>query len=112
MTEVGWGWLFGSAIGATSVTGTHGKFLRQDTFGHLYEMDIVMDIRFAQSFDDVSYYARTAMPHILVHEVGHFIGLGHSDVSCSVMRPSGVGSATLCDVDVAGAVELYFYPEP
>jgi hypothetical protein len=39
------------------------------------------------------------LPHILLHEAGHFIGLDHSDVPCSVMQPSGIQPG-LCQHDI------------
>ena len=106
VNTVGWGWLFESAIGVTFPTGTHGKFVRQDAFGQLYEMDIVIDVRYGQSFDDPSVYLSGELQHILLHEAGHFIGLGHATEPCSVMRPAGIGSG-LCWVDIAATAALY-----
>jgi hypothetical protein len=106
VNTVGWGWLFGSAIGLADPSGTNGRFLRQNSTGQLFEVDLVIDIRYAQSFDDPADYLQRQLPHILLHETGHFIGLGHATEPCSVMRPSGIGSG-LCWVDIAAAALLY-----
>lgn len=106
VNTVGWGWLFGSAAGVASWNATHGEFLRQDSFGQFYEMDIIVDVRYPQSLDDPSNYLSRELQHILLHEVGHLIGLGHATEPCSVMGPSGIGSG-LCWVDVAAAATLY-----
>jgi hypothetical protein len=109
VSTVGWGWLYGAAIGAADVGGTTGRFIRQNTLGQLYEVDILIDIRYAQSFDDPSLFIRMHLPHVLLHEVGHFIGLGHGTNRCSVMFPSGIGQG-LCSVDIAAAAFLYPMP--
>jgi predicted Zn-dependent protease len=49
------------------------------------------------------------LPHILLHEAGHFIGLDHSDVPCSVMQPSGIQPG-LCQHDIEAASALYPIP--
>lgn len=106
VNTVGWGWLFGNAIGLADPSGTHGRFLRQNSTGQLFEVDLVIDIRFAQSFADPTDYLQRQLPHIILHEAGHFLGLGHATAACSVMRPSGIGSG-LCSVDIAAAAQLY-----
>jgi hypothetical protein len=105
VNTVGWGWLFGAAIGLADPSATHGNFQRQ-SLGQLYEMDLVMDTRYGQSFDNPAEYIGRDLPHILLHEVGHFIGLDHSENECSVMYPVGIGEG-LCSVDVAGVSALY-----
>lgn len=106
INTVGWGWLFGQAAGVATWNATHGAFLRQDSYGQIYEMDIIVDVRHPQSLDDPSGYLSEVLQHILLHEVGHLIGLGHATEPCSVMRPSGVGSG-LCWVDIAAVATLY-----
>lgn len=49
---------------------------------------------------------------VVTHEVGHFLGLAHSEVSASTMRSIGyqlgtVGLRTLAPDDVAGICEIY-----
>jgi Matrixin len=108
VNTVGWGWLFSTAIGATAPSATHGQFLRQSSFGQIYEMDIVVDVRYAQSFDDESEYINRALPWVLLHEIGHFIGLNHSTDPCSIMQPViQDADPVLCEVDKAGARALY-----
>lgn len=108
VNTVGWGWLYSSAIGVAGPSATHGKFLRQSSFGQIYEMDLAMDIRYAQSFDDESEYVTHVLPNVILHEVGHFVGLDHSSDPCSIMQPVIQDApAVLCTVDAAGAAALY-----
>jgi hypothetical protein len=107
VNTVGWGWLFSTAIGVAAPGATHGQFLRESSFGQIYELDLVIDVRFAQSFDDESEYINEALPPILLHEIGHFIGLDHTNNPCSIMQPVYGGASTLCEVDANGARALY-----
>jgi hypothetical protein len=51
------------------------------------------------------------LPSIITHEVGHFLGLSHSDVRAATMRPGyhpgDTGLRTLDADDVAGICSLY-----
>jgi hypothetical protein len=108
VNTIGWGWLFSTAIGATAPSATHGKFQRQSSQGQYYEADIVVDVRYAQSFDDEAEYVNRALPYVLLHEVGHFVGLDHSDDPCSIMKAVITKDpAVLCEVDANGARALY-----
>jgi hypothetical protein len=108
VNTIGWGWLFSSAIGATGPSATHGKFQRQSSQGQYYEADIIIDIRYAQSFDDEAEYVNRALPSILLHEAGHFFGLDHSEDPCSIMRAVITNDPpALCVVDANGARALY-----
>jgi hypothetical protein len=106
INTVGWGWLFGTAAGLAEPSGSNGHLLRQNALAQLFEMDLIIDVRYAQSFDDPRDYLNRQLPHIVLHEAGHFLGLGHSMDPCSVMLPSGIGSG-LCWADIAGAAALY-----
>jgi hypothetical protein len=49
---------------------------------------------------------------VLTHEIGHFLGLAHSEVSAATMRSIGyqlgtVGLRTLADDDIAGICSIY-----
>ena len=106
VNTIGWDWLWGGVAGLAH-TGPQGDGARiRGDFGQIYEVDVVIDTRLAQSFDDVGYYVDVVLPHILVHEIGHFIGLGHSREACSVMAPSGLKPG-LCDDDIQAMRVLY-----
>jgi matrixin len=74
----------------------------------MIEADITIDSRFAEYFDRVDYVS-VVLPHILVHEAGHFLGLDHSNASCSVMIASGLNPTptALCSDDLAAITALY-----
>jgi hypothetical protein len=107
VNTIGWGWLFGSAIGLSDLNQTHGRFLRQSSSGQLYEVDILIDVRYAQSFDNPGDYLDWRLQQILTHEAGHFFGLGHSNQACSIMGPVIAYVADLCWVEVAATQTLY-----
>ena len=55
------------------------------------------------------------LAYVLLHEIGHALGLGHSDVSGSLLEPShpvGFGSTAfaLTDDDIAGIQSIYGAP--
>ena len=107
VNTVGWGWLFGSAIGLADLNQTNGRFLRQSSTGQLFEVDILIDVRYAQSFDNPADYLDWRLQQILTHEAGHFLGLGHSNQECSIMTPTIRRVADLCWVEIAAAQTLY-----
>jgi hypothetical protein len=111
VNTVGWGWLWGTAVGLDDPSSTNGQFLRNEAFGQIFESDIVIDQRFAQSFDDVRPYIDLVLPHVLLHETGHFAGLDHSRDDCSIMAafigPLESITTALCEDDYWGINLLY-----
>jgi predicted Zn-dependent protease len=73
----------------------------------MIEADVVIDTRYAQSFDDMGKYVDVVLPALLVHELGHFIGLEHTNNPCSIMFPTENGVTELCDVDRDAVRALY-----
>ena len=109
INTVGWGRLSGSAAGVTLPGASQETPYRRGLGGNLVEVDIIVDDRLLNGLDQA-----TALNHILpvivLHEIGHFLGLGHSSRGCSVMAPSSL-QLEFCDDDIAGARALYPGPE-
>ncbi len=85
--------------------------------GAIYEADIALnDVQFAFSADELdSNYAdrgflgKTAfLDDVVLHEVGHLLGLGHTGVGTATMFPAAwTGQHTLGCADALGARDLY-----
>ena len=73
----------------------------------MVEADVVIDTRYAQSFDNVKEYLDGVLPGLLIHELGHFIGLEHNNNPCSIMFPTENGVTGLCEVDRDAIRALY-----
>jgi hypothetical protein len=106
VNTVGWSALFDNAVGATVPQSSFGLYLRDETFGEIYEADIIIDTRLAQMDEDPTYFIEVELPHILLHEAGHFAGLDHSDVECSAMAPVGLRIG-MCQDDIDAIRALY-----
>jgi hypothetical protein len=106
VNTVGWSSLFEDAVGATGPQVSHSQYLRDGTFGEIYESDIIIDTRLAQSYEDPAYFIQVELPHILLHEAGHFAGLDHSEVECSAMAPVGLRIG-MCQDDIDAIRALY-----
>lgn len=106
INTIGWSSLFEDAVGATGPQTSHSQYLRDGTFGEIYEADIIVDTRLAQSYEDPTYFIDVVLPHILLHEAGHFAGLDHSDVECSTMAPEGLRFG-MCQDDIDAIRALY-----
>ncbi len=61
---------------------------------------------------------RIDLQSVITHEIGHLVGLGHSNISDATMRPAvgtnNIISRTLHEDDIAGITYLYYQevPEP
>ncbi len=109
VNTVGWGRLAGSAGGVTLPGGAQETPYRTLDFGTTFsEVDIIIDDRILQDLDLQS--AGQIVQIIVLHEIGHFLGLGHSPRGCAVMAPSSL-QPEFCDDDIAGARALYPGPE-
>jgi MYXO-CTERM domain-containing protein len=78
--------------------------------GEIYDADVeVNSFDYNLTIDDTVVDAD--LPSIITHEVGHFLGLSHSDVRSATMRPGyhpgDIGLRTLDADDVAGICALY-----
>jgi len=108
LNTVGFAMLDGNAGGSTRPTFTDVAVLREGEFSQMVEADITIDSRFAAYFDP-DHYREVVLPHILVHEAGHFLGLDHSSDHCSVMVASGLNPTPtrLCQDDIDAIRTLY-----
>ncbi len=107
-------------LGATS-------FVIDDVTGTIVESDIFFNTAFQWSTSDAGQTGRFDLQSVATHEIGHFLGLGHSALGESELRPSGgrrvlassavmfpvsFGTANTADRtlqpdDIAGASDLY-----
>lgn len=110
-------------LGATS-------FIIDDTTGAIAEADIFINTRFAWSVSDAGTAGRVDLQSVVLHELGHLLGLSHSALgeterqgtgnrrviaSGSVMFPIAMSSGAIAERvlhadDVAGISDLYPTP--
>ncbi len=109
VNTIGWGRLSGSAAGVTFPGASQESPYRRSPSGDLLESDVIIDVRTAASVD-LATYMNILLPVIVLHEEGHFLGLGHSERGCSVMTPSSL-QLEFCDDDAAGVRALYPGPQ-
>lgn len=96
---------------AATFTGYYNQ--RADGTYRIYDADIVTNTRYAWTSvgeaDGCS--SEFYIEGVMVHEVGHLLGLGHSNVTGSTMYPSvsacNNGPATIENDDKAAIVDLY-----
>jgi hypothetical protein len=74
---------------------------------HFLDCDIVFNDRDFTWIDSNDTTDRTSLGSVALHEIGHFIGLGHSTNINDVMYPIAQGYRLLSDSDKAGARFLY-----
>ena len=108
INTIGFAALDGTAGGATSPLFTHTAILKDGKFKQMIAADVIVDTRFAEIYD-ADYYTQVMLPHIILHEAGHFLGLEHSNDGCSVMIASGLNPTptSLCEDDIAAVSILY-----
>jgi hypothetical protein len=83
------GWPYDNAIDTLALT---TLIFNADT-GEIYDADVEVntfesDMSIQGGFGDIHF------PSVITHEIGHFLGLSHSNVSGSTMRPSYAPGAT------------------
>jgi hypothetical protein len=106
INTIGWYRLSGAAIGMLHPSYPAGRAFR-DGRARMIEADVIIDTRYAQSFDNMAEYIDVVLPGLLIHELGHFIGIEHSNNPCSIMWPKENGVTGLCDVDREAVRALY-----
>lgn len=100
----------GSCLAAT-FTGYYNQ--RADGTYRIYDADIVTNTRYAWTSvgESDGCSSEFYIEGVMVHEVGHLLGLGHSNVTGSTMYPSvsacNNGPATIENDDKAAIVDLY-----
>jgi len=104
------GWLQGSErIGTTTPTG--GK-----ESGLIIDADIELNSQDYSFASDPSGTMSTSLLYVLTHELGHFLGLAHSNAAGSVMRPQNYQSVpfspTLISEDDVAAICTAYPPGP
>ncbi len=80
--------------------------------GRIYEADIILNDGYFNFVNDVSEAnletSTIYMPSVITHEMGHFLGLDHSDTLASTMfYESFAGQDSVHSDDVAGLAQLY-----
>jgi hypothetical protein len=109
VNTVGWGTLGGSAAGLALPGASRETPFRRSPRGDLLEVDLVIDDRTPFGFDRETYLTQI-LPVIILHEIGHFLGLGHTERTCAVMHPTSL-QKDFCDDDIEGVRSLYPGPE-
>lgn len=97
-------WDEGSDPGATAVV-SHGAWS-----GHIMDADIVFNLDLVSNIDELG-AKMDRVRNVALHEVGHVLGLSHTDVNQASMFPlmdnSMEGTVELHDDDIEGALSLY-----
>lgn len=90
--------------GGTGVVGVTQVYFKNNT-GEMIEADILINDNFTFSTDinDSNY-----LGNVITHEMGHFLGLGHSQVAGSTMLYAlSHGQSQISDDDKAGVYSIY-----
>jgi hypothetical protein len=90
------GWPYENAIDTLALT---TLIFNADT-GEIYDADVeVNTFESAMTIDGTS-EGEIDFPSVITHEIGHFLGLSHSDVPGSTMRPSyAPGNTTMASIE-------------
>lgn len=95
------GWPYENAIDTLALT---TLIFNADT-GEIYDADVEVNT-FESNMSIDAGFGDIHFPSVITHEIGHFLGLSHSDVSGSTMRPSyapgATGMASIEEDDVTG----------
>jgi hypothetical protein len=106
MNTVGWAELRLTTGGQTSSRATKEHSSPNGLYREILEADIAINTDSISTLTDPVQFVATTLPHVLLHEAGHFIGLAHSKVECSVMSPSGFRTG-FCKDDIDAVATLY-----
>jgi hypothetical protein len=96
------GWPYANAIDTLALT----TLIFNADSGEIYDADVEVNTFESEMSIDGSAHGAIHFPSVITHEIGHFLGLSHSDVDYSTMRPSyapgNTGMATIEQDDVDG----------
>jgi hypothetical protein len=83
-------WPYENAVDTLALT---TLIFNADT-GEIYDADVEVNTFESDMSIDASGFGDIHFPSVITHEIGHFLGLSHSDVTGSTMRPSYAPGAT------------------
>jgi hypothetical protein len=84
------GWPYENAIDTLALT---TLIFNADT-GEIYDADVEVNTFESDMSIDAAGHGDIHFPSVITHEIGHFLGLSHSDITGSTMRPSYAPGAT------------------
>jgi hypothetical protein len=95
-------WPYENAIDTLALT----TLIFNANSGEIYDADVEVNTFESEMSIDGSSFGAIHFPSVITHEIGHFLGLSHSNVPYATMRPSyapgNTGMATIEQDDIDG----------